>query len=276
MVDNIKDVFRIMYQYMGSGLYLALYFAALIYLFIREKDKRVRITIVYIPLAVLLIYLCPLYYRLYVLKLDSHGTYYRNLWMLPITLTIGYTACVLVYRHKLVGTAIICAALIISGSFVYTSADNSKAENAYHIPQYVIDLSAQMKQDIPEVNVYACVPLEMLFYIRQYDADICLVYGREAVEPAWGYYNEMYEEYELAETLDWTRVLSLTRDQSLGTGVCSYFVVAADRQMKGSPEEFGLQKVAEADHYILYLDPVARDQVRDILKDTPYMAGFGD
>lgn len=263
-----------MYQYMGSGIYLVLYFAALIYLAIRERSGKARFAVLYLPLAILLIYLCPVYYRLYVLHLDSHGTYYRNLWMLPITVTIAYAACRLIYEHKRIGAVLISAVLIISGSFVYTSANNSKAENAYHIPGYVMALADEMEQDIPGVNVYACVPLEMLFYLRQYDSDICLVYGREAVEPVWGYYNEIYEAYELAETLDWKDVLALTRDETLGTGVATYFVVPDDRQMNGDPEDYGLEKVTSADHYILYTDPEAKAYVREILEGTPYMDGI--
>ncbi|MBQ8947602.1 MAG: hypothetical protein IJ058_12455 [Lachnospiraceae bacterium] len=271
MVDNIKDVFRIMYGYMGAGFLLPLYGAALVYLFAAEKDRVRRLILCWLSLALLLIYICPVYYRIYVLKLDSHGTYYRMLWLLPVTVTVGYASCKLIGAHRRIGAAVICAILIICGSFTYTSADNTRAENAYHIPQYVIDLADHMVQDIPEVNVYACVPLEMLFYLRQYDADICLVYGREAVEPAWGYYNEMYEAFELSEVLDWNEVLRLTRDESLGVGTATYFAVASDREMNADPVEFGLEKVAESGNYILYADRVAQAHVREILKGTPYL-----
>ena len=40
MVDNIKDVFRVIWEFRGSGFLLVLYAAALIYLFITEKNKK--------------------------------------------------------------------------------------------------------------------------------------------------------------------------------------------------------------------------------------------
>ena len=314
MIDNIKDVFRIITEYMGSGFYVILYVAALVWLFVREKDKVRRLILCYLPLALLLIYLCPVYYRIYVLKLDSHGTYYRNLWLLPMTVTIAYAFCKVIaspgllrfmgkkrenengtsntaaenttavntatadtvagssgMTSRVITAALMCAILMICGKFAFGAATSARAENLYHIPDYCIELCDLMEQDIPGVNVYACVPLEMLFYIRQYDPDINLVYGRDAAEPVWGYYNETYEAYELAEELDWEQVLKLTRDSSLGVGVVTYFVVPADRNMSSDPGLSGLEKIAESGNYILYMDTVARDQVREILKDTPYM-----
>ena len=313
MIDNIKDVFRIITEYMGSGFYVILYVAALVWLFITEKDKVRRLILCYLPLTLLLIYLCPVYYRVYVLKLDSHGTYYRNLWLLPMTVTVVYAFCKVIALpglrligekggneaaatntdtanataenttaantgasfsgvvFRVIAAAFVCGVLMICGKFSFGSSTSARAENLYHIPDYCIELCDLMEQDIPGVNVYACVPLEMLFYIRQYDPDINLVYGRDAAEPVWGYYNETYEAYELAEELDWEKVLKLTRDSSLGVGVVSYFVVPSDRNMSSDPELSGLEKIAESGNYILYLDTVARDQVREILKDTPYM-----
>ena len=318
MIDNIKDVFRIITEYMGSGFYVILYVAALVWLFITEKDKVRRLILCYLPLTLLLIYLCPVYYRVYVLKLDSHGTYYRNLWLLPMTVTVAYAFCSVIaaleqrftgkrgeieagvinsdatnataenttaenttaantgarssgVALRVIAAAFMCVVLMICGKFAFESSTSARAENPYHIPDYCIELCDLMEQDIPGVNVYACVPLEMLFYMRQYDPDINLVYGRDAAEPVWGYYNETYEAYELAEELDWEKVLKLTRDSSLGVGVVSYFVVPSDRNMSSDPELSGLEKIAESGNYILYLDTVARDQVREILKDTPYM-----
>lgn len=269
MVDNIKDVFRIITEYMGSGFYVILYGLALIWLLIREKDRLVRFLLGWLPLLLLLIYLCPVYYRIYVLHLDSHGTYYRNLWLLPMGVTIAYAACSLIRSHRRIGAVIICGLLVVCGSFAFTSS--AKVQNTYHIPQYCIDLCDAMEQDIEGVNVYACVPLELLFYVRQYDADINLVYGRDAAEPVWGYYNETYEAYELSEELNWDTVLELTRDSSLGVGVVTYFVVPADRQMNADPGAYRLTEVCRADNYILYADEIAREHVREILADTPYM-----
>ncbi len=271
MVDNIKDVFRVIWEFKGSGWYLALYVAALIYPFITEKNKRNRFLVCYLPILLLLIYISPVYYRIYVLGIDAVGTYYRNLWMIPIAVTVVYAACMAIKAHRYIGALIVCAALVLCGRFTYSAAASVPVENAYHIPGYVCELCDSMTQDIEGVEVYACVPLEMLFYTRQYDTSICLFYGREAVEPVWGYYDPGYEAYELADTLVWDDVLALSRDPGRGIGVVTYFVVPSDRACDSDPEEHGLKLVTSSGGYDLYKDEVAAGQIREILKDTPYM-----
>ncbi|MBQ9332900.1 MAG: hypothetical protein IJS12_01020 [Lachnospiraceae bacterium] len=271
MVDNIKDVFRVIWQYRGSGFLLVLYLVALVYLFITERDKRNRFLVCYLPLALLLIYISPVYYRIYVLGIDAVGTYYRNLWMVPIAVTVVYAGCKAINAHRRIGAVAVCAVLVLCGRFTYTAVESARAENAYHIPQYVCDLCDQMTQDIEGVEVYACVPLEMLFYARQYDASLCLIYGREAVEPVWGYYDPCYEAYELAETLDWGEVLELTRAPERGIGVATYFVVPEGRAMDSDPASHGLTMISKNNGYILYKDEVAAEHVREVLKGTLYM-----
>jgi len=271
MVDNIKDVFRELWQYRGSGFLLVLYIAALIYLLIVEKNKRNRYLVCYVPLCILLIYISPVYYRIYVLGIDAVGTYYRNLWMLPMAVTVAYASCSVIYRHRRIGALVICAVIILCGKFTYSAVESVKAENAYHIPQYVCDLVDEMDQDIEGVEVYACVPLEMVFYTRQYDSSICLIYGREAVEPVWGYENEYYDAYETAEVLEWDEVLELTRAPERGIGVVTYFVVPKDRNMDSDPAEHGLTEIARSGDYILYKDTVASEYIKEVLKDTLYM-----
>ncbi|MBR6391476.1 MAG: hypothetical protein IKS16_09075 [Lachnospiraceae bacterium] len=271
MVDNIKDVFRVIWQYRGSGFLLVLYVIALIYLFITEKDKRNRFLVCYLPLTLLLIYLSPVYYRIYVLGIDAVGTYYRNLWMIPVAVTVVYAGCRAISAHRRAGALIVAAAIALCGRFTYTAVESVRAENAYHIPQYVCDLCDEMSQDIEGVEVYACVPLEMLFYVRQYDSSICLLYGREAVEPVWGYYDRYYEAYELAETLNWDEVLELTRSPERGIGVVTYFVVPESRDMDSDPESHGLVRITNNNGYILYKDEVASEQIREVLRGTLYV-----
>lgn len=272
MIANLKDIWQIVVGYQGTGFTLILYAVSLIYLLIFEKDKRIRLLLVYVPLLIWLIIFCPIYYRVYMGRLDDSGTYYRMLWLIPLGVTIAYAGCRAAYKHRVIGAVIVIAAILICGRFTYTAVENTKAENAYHVPQYVIDMCEHMEQDIQDVNVYACVPLEMVFYLRQYDSKICLVYGREAAESHWGYYNEMYELFELSDTIDWEALLEKTRDDELGVAECTYFVVPEDKPMSGDPEDFGLEEVYRTDGKILYRDTVAVKKIREMLKGTPYMS----
>lgn len=271
MIDNLRDTWNIIVQYKGTGMILVVYFAALIFLFLTEKNRKNRFLIIYMPFSLLLLFFFPVFYRIYVLYLDNISTYYRVLWLLPMSVTIAYAGCKAIYRHRRIGAMIMVALIIVCGKYAYThkgASPATKVENVYHIPQYVIDICDNIEQDIDGVNVYACAPLEMLFYVRQYDASICLIYGRDAVEPTWGYYNEFYETYELSEVLDWDKMLELTHNNV--PKVCTYFVVKKDRQMSGDPVDYGLEVVTEVDDYILYRDTAGVQIVRDIFKDTAY------
>lgn len=272
MISNLKDIWHIVVGYQGTGFMLILYAVSFIYLIISEKEKRIRLLLVYVPLLMWLIIFCPIYYRVYMGRLDDSGTYYRMLWLIPLTVTIAYAGCKAAYKHRIIGAIVVLAAILLCGRFTYTAVENKKAENAYHVPQYVVDISNHMERDLKDVNVYACVPLEMIFYLRQYDSRICLIYGREAAETHWGYYNEMYELFELSESIDWQALLEKTRDEEMGVMACTYFVVPEDKPMTGNPEDFGLEEVYRTEGRILYRDTIAVENIREILKGTPYMS----
>lgn len=271
LLSNFIDILHIIIGYQGTGYLLIVYLAAVIYLFITEKESKNRILLLYIPLIIMLIILCPIYYRIYMGRLDDSGTYYRMMWLLPITATIAYAGCKAIMVHRRIGAILVAVLIALCGKFTYTAVENTRAQNLYHIPQYVIEIADNMTQDIEGVNICAIVPLEMLFYVRQYDSDINLLYGREAVEPKWGYYDEYFELFELAEVLDWNALLEKTRSTDLGTRVVSYFVVAEDRDMMTSPEDAGLEKVMSYGGYVLYRDPIAVSEVREMLVGTSYM-----
>lgn len=272
MIDNLRDVWNIIVQYEGAGFTLILYIASLIWLFVTEKDKRIRFSIIYLPALLLFVYICPVFYRIYVIFLDSVSTYYRVLWLIPMTVTIAYAACTVIYKHRRIGLALMIVLIVVCGRYTYSKKDPAsikKVENLYHIPGYVVELCDYMVKDIDGVDVYACVPLEMLFYVRQYDSTINLIYGREAVEPQWGYYNEYYEAFELDEVIDMEKLLDLTRNNDTGK-VCTYFVIDENRELSGEPVDFGLVEVVKVDNYILYKDTVAQEIIREMFKGTVY------
>jgi len=271
MLSNFHDILVITNEYRGTGFIICLYAAALIYLFIVEKRKQNRYLVLYMPLSLLLLIYNPVFYHVYVVYLDDSGTYYRIFWLLPMTVTIGYAAVRAMEKQKIVGIIIACVAIILCGGYAYSAKDGSSvnnAENAYHIPDYVIEVCDYIVEDIPGVDVYACVPTEMTFYVRQYNAKINLIYGRESIEPKWGYVNEFYDAFERAEAIDLEKLLDLTRNN--GAKVCTYFVIRNDRELIGDPESFGLEKIAEVDNYIIYKDTVAVEIIREMFVGTSY------
>ena len=83
----MEEIIHVIKEYAGTGWLLVLYLIALVYLLIREKDRRARMMLVYLPLAVIVVFLLPPVYRLYS-ALEQTDTYYRFLWLIPMSVTI--------------------------------------------------------------------------------------------------------------------------------------------------------------------------------------------
>jgi len=274
MLSNLHDIWVITNEYRGTGYILVLYAISVIFLLITEKNRKNRFLMVYMPLSLILLIYFPVFYHIYVVYLDDSGTYYRIFWLLPMLTTTAYAACKAIYRFRRIGTIVVCALIVFCGGYAYSAksgANISRAQNLYHIPQYVVELGDAMTQEIDGVNVYAIVPTEMLFYIRQYDSNICLLYGRETVEPkwqAWIYYKDFYNAFEVAETIDLDALLEMTRNND--AEICTYFVIPADKPLSKDPAECGLEVVKEVDGYVLYRDTVAVELIKEMFKGTAY------
>lgn len=267
-------------NYSGNSLWIVLFLAALIYLLLREKNKTVRVLFVYVPLAILLLFFFPIFRKLYVMVLGEGTTYYRVLWTLPMSATVAYAGCHLLYtfskwlegRPSKLGWALksgmfalFVAVIVGLGSYVYTGTYMSKAENAYHIPQKVIDICDMIAPEEGEREVYATFPAALVYYVRQYNTNICLTYGRDSVEPVWGYYNAFYEVIEGSEKIDLDKLLELTRNN--GDKISRYIILDNRRAYVGKPEDFGLVHLGTVEEYEVYEDPVAVELLKEIWGD---------
>ena len=70
------------------------------------------------------------------------------------------------------------AIIVVSGSLVYINRYMSPAENLYHIPQNVIDICDVIEPAEGEPRVRAAFPSELVHFVRQYDTNILMPYGR--------------------------------------------------------------------------------------------------
>lgn len=253
-----KDIITLIRDYMGTGLIVIWFLLALIYLWINEKKKYVRILFLYMPAAMLLLYFNPLFARA-VYNVVGEEIYYRILWLLPVTIVIAYT-CVSIYgklaerqaQKKKRGTAeafgALCMAgiLAVSGSFIYASPTFSRAENLYHVPDSVVHICDAI--NVPGREVRAVFPMELVQYVRQYSPVTCMPYGREVAVERWNYYPPLCAAME-AEVIDLEQLVPLTREAE-----CHYAVLPVSKKMLGDPEEYGWIYFGETDGYVIYFD----------------------
>ncbi len=260
-----SEVILLFREYMGTGLIVIWFLLSLIYLWVNEKRKHIRVLFVYMPIVLLLLYFNPLFAAL-VLGLTGDEIYYRMLWLMPITVVNAYT-CVCIHErlmqrfsegegaHKRflkemvsVLTAVCMAGVIaLSGSYIYSNPFFSKAENQYHVPDSVVHICDAI--NVPGREVMAVFPLELVQYVRQYSPVTCMPYGREALVERWNYDYPLCSAME-AEVIDIAELAPLVREAS-----CHYVILPAEKKRVGTPEDYGWIWFGEIDGYVIYRDP---------------------
>ena len=278
MYGIFMESWVILKNYGGTGFLLLLYVIALGYLLIREKNKYVRSIFVDAPMLLIFGFLFPISRKLYVAVLNEGNTYYRVLWLLPVSITLAYTGCSVIYRLgkrfernarwiSYAGALVGVAVIMLAGEYVYNSPHISKAENAYHLPQEVIDICDTIEAREGEIPYnYATFPGDLVYYVRQYRTDIGLSYGRDMVEPVWGYgiWNEAYMAIEGTDEIKAEELVEITR-RFPDEARASRFIILRDSKPIDQPlDELGLIFLGQFGQYKLYEDPVVTERMKEI------------
>lgn len=244
-------VFEDIILYNNKSFLVPLFLIALLFLWITEKNKRLRVVLVYIVTALGVVFVCPLYAWIGI-KIDA-DIYYRVLWSLPMGIIVCYGAVKLMMRFRGMisrGLVFVLAILVIciNGDLVYTKTLHFKSVNAYHIPQQVIDVAEALKLD--NYTPIAVLPAELLPFFRQYTADVFTPYGRNILEPAWSFSNELYDAMEGSNSCyDAVEVARCARDEH-----CAYVVLSCAKQIRGGMEEQNYFLLDFVQGYYIYMD----------------------
>ncbi len=234
-------------EYMGTGLVLIWYLMALVYLLLREEDRTRRCLLVYTPLVILLVFFNPFVMGLMSRYGDSE-TYYRILWLLPVSLTLAYSLVKfggqLKGRMKGAFFGGTLAVVILAGRLIYLDPFFAPAENLYHVPEAVVDICDTIV--IPGREVMAVFPDELLSYVRQYTSLVCMPYGRDHIVDRWAWtantelHTLMQEEEISGEELG-----ALAAEAG-----CHYIILSEDRVLAGDVTDY--ERYCEMDGYVLY------------------------
>ena len=246
--------------YGGNGAILVMFLASALYIAITEKSHKKKIMLGIIPLLIFAGFLVPITKIVFVAAFDDGSdTYYRVLWLIPMYVVIAYGFCKFIFSLKksmYQRIAIVAALAIIAstGSLVYASRNVTVAENLYHIPQKVIDICDVISPKEGEPRVRAAFPSDLVHFVRQYDTNILMPYGREMVVTQWDYYNPVYEVMEKPETIEAAALLEATRETR-----CKYIVLYQERKIDRDLQELGLDLVSNVHGYNIYMDPQVED-----------------
>lgn len=257
----MSEILSTILDYMGTGFVPVVYVAALVALLRLEEDRVVRVIFGWLPAIILVMFLLPPVHWVYS-KIDGADTYYRILWMLPMVMTIAACGVRILRSRLLLGTAILCAVAVVSGSYTYASSNMSlaPAENRLHIPNAVITVCDTITNDTQGAETMAAVPSELVQFVRQYDARIDLAYGREMLMPQYSRYtaNAVYEAMERGDVIDAEVLASACRQYS-----CDYIVINASRTVEGDLADYGYRELSQVDGYIVYVSETAHANAED-------------
>ena len=246
MWDSAMELFR---DYMGTGLITGFFIVAVVYLFFTETDKAKRLLFIYIPVVMLLLYFNPLFCKL-LYSVIGDEIYYRILWLIPVTMVLAYGITVFYQRIRgWRGTAFLVLAavmVITSGSLIYKNVNFKRADNLYHIPQTVVDICDAIEVEGREVM--AVFPMEMLQYVRQYNAYVCMPYGREIIVDRWGYFSPLQQAME-AEKLIVAEMAPLAKERA-----CHYIIVDSQKEILGDMAEYDYELFDSIGGYDIYID----------------------
>lgn len=243
MMETILSIFK---DYSGAGYFTILFLIALVYLGFTEEEKWTRYIFVYIPAVIQVIFFIPFFYMIYN-RLDE-GTYYRILWLLPMTVVIAYAGCKILGHHVKIGVLLICLVLVISGGYAYAKGPYMKrAENIYHLPQETVDICEMIRPAEGEERVWALFPAEQVQFVRQYTTTIQMPFGRDNLVESWDriihpLYTLLQQEIIPADELSKLSIESY----------CNYIILLKSMKVEGNLEDYGIKKIGETENYIVY------------------------
>lgn len=239
---------EVFHRYMGTGLILIWYLICLVFLYLKEERKPVRVLLLYLPLSVLFLFFNPLFFGLYD-RFIGGETSFRILWLLPVSITIAY--CVIKILQNLKGNAkavfavVSTCLLILTGTLVYRNPLFSVAENADHVPEEVALICDRII--VPGREVMAAFPAEFLLYVRQYTADVCMPYGRENMQGL--IYDEFYQMM-LGRELSVSQLAEYAKEMK-----CHYVIFSDSKILTGGRmEDYDYELYGRVGEYLIYRD----------------------
>ena len=240
-------------KYAGSGVYITLFYTSILYMYMNRRKNEANNLLFQYSLISLIIIMNPLTGYIIIRAIEDF-VYWRVFWILPVTIAIAYAATEVIVDtsgklKKVVVSIALAAILIMGGKFIYTSENYSEADNWYKLPSQTLDVCEILKGDTDGV-IRAVVPAELLVSIRQYDADIQLLYGRD------GRVNTYDDTYKKKRN-----VYSLMSESEINSKAisiymkdleCNYLVLLKTTKLSRSLGRYGYQYVASTYSYDIY------------------------
>lgn len=241
----MREILEIFQKFTGSGFLTILYLLTLLYLWTSEKNRTFRAVFVYGASVIQVLFFLPPFFYGY--QLLDQGTYYRILWLLPMTVTIAYAMVKILGRYPMGSIVIGAVVVAICGKCVYSNEYITLAENIYHIPQEVVEVCDFIMPGEDEERVTGVFPDDLIHFVRQYSDRIRMAYGRDYLAPDWKYGDHPLRSVMNQEEIRVSELVRLATEQK-----CQYIILKKDKEIVGDFKRLNVLKIGETTNYDIY------------------------
>lgn len=241
----MKEILAVFQAFTGSGFLTILYLLTLIYLWVSENNPTTKAILVYGSGILQILFFIPFFYYGYQI-LDA-GTYYRVLWILPMSITIAYAAVKILGRYPKGSIVIGVVLVMICGKYVYSNPNISKAENAYHLPQESIEVFEMIMPGEDEERVVGVFPDSLIHFVRQYSDRIRMAYGRDYLAPDWLYGDHPIRKIMNQQEIEISELVRLATEQK-----CHYIIIERSRSLLGDFEKYNVSLIGQTANFDIY------------------------
>lgn len=266
MREILNHVISMYHNYNGAGMQMALFFACLVYLIVSKKESSKRY--LFLGYTILFFAICffPVTAQIIMDVCIGRNVYWRMFWLLPCTIVIAYTAAVVISRMegkiKRYGLLVFMLLIVImTGTNVYNGTIFNKKQNYYKLSQDAIDICDMIEQDAAANGIThkkLITENNLIESIRQYDADILMPYGYNAVMKNKTDTPNAHHIYQLmsCESKNWESIAWYAAMEE-----CNYLAYPAEEAAVESLSSLGYEVVGANETYYVY---------RRDLKETDY------
>lgn len=232
--------------YFSNGYMWILLLIVCVVVMLKKSDQKSKYLVWYACVYTILV--CNPFSAIILSEMGMDGVYWRSFWMLPIGALIAwmFVEIAMAAKKQIFRVFIIVAsvgAIAVCGKQIYNEDNFQKADNWYKIPQEVIEVSECIE---PGNTVLA--PIDLLVWLRTYDADIYLPIGRQEY-----YFSTNADRKQVVDSLSWDSSIDVTyiAANAIDYG-CRYIVVGKEQQTDGKWKDYGYELSGETETYLIY------------------------
>ena len=255
-MTNAETIWNVISWYYGNSTAIGLMLVLMtVYLLGRKKEYRYY---TFSCAVLMFLILNQLTYRI-IERLGEGDTYYRFLWIFPVSLIAAWGGLRLIEKMKSKMEKVICVAVMVCLIFLYSGGKISDwvtlPENIYQISEDKIQVADLIEEVTGGERVIVYAEDELMYGIREYDANICL-----AAEGEREYLYHIITEND--SNASGNLMLGILVNAKIDYIVVRKEYTGAKAALNGG----GCVEVGQTDNYILYY--VNQEQLKEDLYHT--------